>query len=56
MLLQESKKTQWHTQIELARTGVTDLTATIDRMRQSRDLKLMDIETFQKDHQVNDYK
>ena len=39
-------------QIEEARSGMTNVTSQIERMRQSRDAKLSDIDALQRDSQV----
>ena len=40
-------------QIEEARSGMTNVTSQIERMRQSRDAKLSDIDALQRDSQVH---
>ncbi|XP_064618193.1 intersectin-1-like isoform X1 [Liolophura sinensis] len=43
----DGKKTEIGTKVTQVRNGVSEITSTIERMRQSRDLKLADIEKFQ---------
>ena len=50
--MQDNKKKELHAKIDQARNGVTDFTTSIDMMRQSRDIKNTEIDTFQRELQV----
>jgi hypothetical protein len=52
LLFQDDKKKDIGIKANQARTSVTEITSAIERMRQSRDIKLSDIERLQLEIQV----
>ena len=46
ILLKNNKKAEFTTRLSHSKTGISDITNAIDMMRQSRDIKIADIEKY----------